>query len=326
MTISDNKQYTRRQSLGLLSTAVAGAFSWALPGLAQAQSKRVLRVGFQKYGTLIILKARGTLEQRLAPLGIDVKWIEFPAGPQMLEGLNVGSLDYGVVGEAPPIFAQAAGADLVYIANEPAAPSGEAIVVPATSTVKKVADLKGKKVALNKGSNVHYLLVKALEQAGVKYSEIDTVFLPPSDARAAFERGSVDAWAIWDPFFAAAETQLGARVLVDGRGLVSNHQFYLASRSYAQQNPEVIQAFIEELAKIDAWGGQHIKDVAAILSPLIGLPPATVELAGNRFSYGVKAIDDKTIEEQQKIADVFASLKLIPKNIRVRDALLAKKA
>lgn len=315
-------QQLRRRTLGLLSAAAAGAFSFSLSRLANAQAKRQLRIGFQKYGTLIILKARGTLEQRLASLGVEVKWTEFPAGPQMLEALNVGSIDYGIVGEAPPIFAQAAGADLVYIANEPAAPGGEALIVQADSKITHVTELKGRRIALNKGSNVHYLLLKALEQANLKYSEIEPVYLTPSDARAAFERGAIDAWVIWDPFFAAAQTQLNARVLVDGKGLASNHQFYVAARGYAKQNPDVLKAFIEELAKVDQWSAQHIPDVAAQLSPLIGLPPATVELAGRRFSYGVKPIDEAVIAEQQKIADAFAALRLIPKPIRVRDALL----
>lgn len=315
-------QESRRRTLGLLSATAAAAFALGLPGLALGQGKRQLRIGFQKYGTLIILKARGTLEQRLASLGVDVKWNEFPAGPQMLEALNVGSIDFGIVGEAPPIFAQAAGADLVYIANEPAAPGGEAIVVPAASKATHVADLKGKRIALNKGSNVHYLLLRALEQAGIKYSEIEPVYLPPSDARAAFERGAVDGWAIWDPFFAAAQTQLNARILVDGHGLASNHQFYVATRGFAKQNPDVLHAFLDELGKVDQWSAQHIPDVAAQLSPLVGLPPATVELAGKRFAYGVQPIADVVIAEQQKIADAFAALKLIPKPIRVRDALL----
>jgi hypothetical protein len=145
-------------------------------------------------------------------------------------------VDFGTVGEAPPIFAQAAGANLVYVGNEPPSPGSEAIVVPKDSKLRSLADLKGKKVVLNKGSNVHYLLVKALEKAGLGYKDIDVVYLPPADARAAFERGAVDAWAIWDPFLAAAEKQLGARVLADGKGLVANHQFYLAARPYAEKN------------------------------------------------------------------------------------------
>ena len=202
---------------GLRAGAALGLAAALLPASAQNKAE-TLRIGYQKYGTLTVLKARGDLEKRLAPQGIEVKWTEFPAGPQLLEGLNVGSIDFGTVGEAPPIFAQAAGADLVYVANQPPAPTGEAIVVPKDSPLKSVAELKGKKVALNKGSNVHYLLLKALEKAGVKYGEVHVVFLPPADARAAFERGAVDAWVIWDPFLAAAEKQLGAKVLADGKG------------------------------------------------------------------------------------------------------------
>ncbi|MBX9869328.1 MAG: aliphatic sulfonate ABC transporter substrate-binding protein, partial [Burkholderiaceae bacterium] len=231
------KQHAKRHTLGILSALTLGAGLSQLgvrtahaqqasgatktTGPSPITSTKILRIGFQKYGTLTLLKGAGTLDKRLAALGVEVKWNEFPAGPQLLEGLNVGSIDFGTTGEAPPIFAQAAGADLVYVGNEPPAPGGEAIVIPKDSPLKSVAELKGKKVALNKGSNVHYLLVKALEKAGVAYADIQPVFLPPADARAAFERGSVDAWAIWDPFLAAAEKQLGAKILTTGKDLVS---------------------------------------------------------------------------------------------------------
>jgi len=294
-------------------------------GLVHAQAPKsepqTLRIGFQKYGTLTLLKAKGDLEKRLAPQGITVKWNEFPAGPQLLEGLNVGSIDFGTVGEAPPIFAQAAGADLVYVANQPPAPTAEAIVVPKDSAIKNVADLKGKKIALNKGSNVHFLLVKVLEKAGLKYGDVQVVFLPPADARAAFERGSVDAWVIWDPFLAAAERQIGARVVADGRGAVANHQFYLAARPYADKNPEVIQIIVEELARLDAWAEGRNKEVAQLLAPQIGLDLAITELAAGRFAYGIKPISSAVAAEQQKIADVFFDLKLIPKTIKIADAL-----
>jgi sulfonate transport system substrate-binding protein len=301
----------------LLATTV-----WLAASGAQAQpAKSELRIGYQKYGTLTLLKAKGDLEKRLAPQGITVKWTEFPAGPQLLEGLNVGSIDFGTVGEAPPIFAQAAGADLVYVANQPPAPQAEAIVVPKDSGIKSVAELKGKKVALNKGSNVHFLLVKVLEKAGLKYSDVQVVFLPPVDARAAFERGSVDAWVIWDPFLAAAERQIGARVLADGRGTVANHQFYLAARPYADKNPEVVQAIVDELAKLDRWAEGKPKEVAQLLAPQIGLDLAITELAASRFAYGIKPISPAVAVEQQKIADVFFDLKLIPKAIKISDAL-----
>jgi sulfonate transport system substrate-binding protein len=280
-----------------------------------------LRIGYQKYGTLILLKSRGTLEKRLAPLGVEVKWTEFPAGPQLLEGLNVGSIDFGTVGEAPPIFAQAAGANLVYVANEPPAPASEALLVQKTSGIHSVAELKGKKVALNKGSNVHYFLVKVLEKNGLKYSDVETVFLPPADARAAFERGSVDAWAIWDPFLAAAEKQIGARILADGRGVTANHQFYLAARPYAERRPDVVNLIIEEIAKVDAWGKQNSKEVTALLGSAVGLDAVTTELALSRYAYGVHPIIEGVIVEQQKIADTFFDLKLIPKKISVREVV-----
>ncbi len=328
MTISHEKRNarnTRRRTLGLLFAAAAGALAISFPGAVAAQEKGVLRIGFQKYGTLTVLKARGTLDKRLAAQGIEVQWREFPAGPQLLEGLNVGSIDFGTVGEAPPIFAQAANANLVYVANQPPAPAGEAIILPKNSTIKSVAELKGKKIALNKGSNVHYLLVKALEKAGVAYKDVQTVYLPPADARAAFERGSVDAWVIWDPFLAAAEKQLGARVLADGAGLVSNHQFYLASRPYAEKSPEIVKAIIEELARTDDWAAKNPREVTAILAPQIGLEPAIVDLAASRFAYGIKPISEPVLVEQQRIADVFSDLKLIPKKIVIKDAVLPAK-
>nr|WP_232731360.1 sulfonate ABC transporter substrate-binding protein [Janthinobacterium sp. 67] len=297
-----------------------------MPAAAQAQAKGEVqvqvRIGYQKYGTLTLLKGRGTLEKRLAEQGVGVKWTEFPAGPVLLEGLNVGSIDFGTVGEAPPIFAQAAGANLVYVGNEPASPASEAIVVPKGSGLRTLADLKGKKIALNKGSNVHYLLLKALEKAGVAYADIQPVFLPPADARAAFERGSVDAWAIWDPFLAAAEKQLGARVLADGKGLVANYQFYLASRTYAEKNPEILRIVLDEVAKVDDWGRNNPDEVATILSAQTGLGKDVVALAASRYAYGVKPVSVDVIASQQRVADAFSGLKLIPKPIVVKDALL----
>src|SRR6201994_2251215 len=218
-----------------MSTVAAGV------GASYGQDK-VVRVGYQKYGKLVLLKGRGSLEGKLKPLGYKVVWTEFPSGPPLLEALNVGSIDFGITGETPPIFAQAAGAPLVYLAYDPPAPQGEAILVPKDSPIKSVAELRGKKVALNKGSNVHYLLVRALENAGLKYGDITPEFLAPSDALAAFSRGSVDAWVIWDPYEAAAEASTGARILTDGPGIVSNYQFYFTSKDFLAHDAKAVDA------------------------------------------------------------------------------------
>lgn len=289
---------------------------------AQATAPATLRIGFQKSASLLTLqKSSGSLEKRLAPLGVAVKWVEFPAGPQLLEGLNVGAVDVGYVGEAPPIFAQAAGARFVYIGHDPAAPQAEAIVVPRDSALRSVADLKGRKIALNKGSNVHYLLVRALEKQGLAWRDIQPVYLPPADARAAFERGAVDAWVIWDPFLAAVEQQTGARVLQDGRGLVNNYAYYLAERGFAQQQPQVIQALFDDTQAQAAALKADVRAAAAAVAPLQGLPVEVVEKSLSRYQFGVRPLTAAVAAEQQQIADAFHALGLIPKAIRVADAL-----
>jgi len=279
----------------------------------------VVRIGFQKYGKLVLLKGKGSLEAKLAPLGYKVVWTEFPSGPPLLEALNVGAIDFGNTGEAPPIFAQAAGAPIQYVAYEPPAPKGEAILVPKDSPIKSVSDLKGKKVALNKGSNVHYLLVKALEKAGVKYSEIEPVFLAPADAHAAFERGAVDAWVIWDPFQAAAEAATGARTVADGTGIVANYQFYFASKKFLQADPKIVELVLAQLSAVDDWAKGDIHAVAEQLAPSIGLSVPVVEVALKRQAYGIKPVTDTVIADQQQVADTFFALGLIPRQIKISD-------
>jgi sulfonate transport system substrate-binding protein len=295
-----------------MSTALAGM------GATYGQDK-VVRIGFQKYGKLVLLKGRGTLEEKLKPLGYKVSWTEFPSGPPLLEALNVGAIDFGIAGETPPIFAQAAGAPLVYLAYDPPAPQGEAILVPKNSTLKSVADLKGKKVALNKGSNVHYLLVKALEKAGLKYTDIQPVFLAPADALAAFTRGSVDAWVIWDPYEAAAEASTGARILADGTGLVANYQFYFSSKSFLADDTKAVDVVLDALSEADAWTKNNIQAVAEQLSPSVGLPASVLAVSLRRESYGILPISDEVIASQQRIANTFLGLGLVPKAITVAD-------
>lgn len=298
------------------SAALAAMTIAVTNGTSRAQEK-VVRVGFQKYGNLILLKGKGGLEKKLAPLGFKVAWKEFPSGPPLIEAINVGAIDFGHAGEAPPIFAQAAGVPFVYVAHEPPAPKGEAILIPRDSPIKTLADLRGKKIALNKGSNVHYLLVKALESAGVKYSEIEPAFLAPADARAAFERGAVDAWVIWDPYQAAAEIATGARTLADGAGLAPNHQFYLAGQKFADGNPQVVDAIVAAVADIDAWARGRETLVAEELSAGIGIPASVLEVALKRQTYGIEPLNASVVEAQQSIADTFLALGLLPKPIVV---------
>lgn len=294
-----------------------------LTGCSKPQETTTLNIGFQKYGVLPIMKARGDLDKALKEKGVNVKWVEFPAGPQLLEGLNVGSVAFGESGEAPPIFAQAANSNLVYVANQPAAPLAEALIVPKDSAIQSVQDLKGKRVVLNKGSNVHYLLLKVLEANHLKLDDIQVVYLPPADARAAFEKGAVDAWVIWDPFFAAAEKQLNAKVIATGQNLVNNHQFYLADRKFAEQHPDVLKIVVNELNTTTQWVSQHQTDAAKLLEKPTGLPLDILNTSISRMGFGVTPISNDVVKKQQAVADAFYQQKLIPNKINIQAAVLA---
>jgi len=299
---------------------VAGtaALAIAAPSIARAAAP-VVRIGYQKYGNLLLLKASGLLEETLKPLGTRVEWKQFVSGPVLMEALAAGAIDYGTAGETPPIFAQAGGAPLVYLGSEPPAPRGEAILVRTDSSLHTLADLKGRKIALNKGSNVHYLFVKALEKAGLTPKDVSPIYLAPADGRAAFERGSVDAWVIWDPFMAAAEATGRTRVLADGTGLVANHQFYLGTRRFTDQ--AVLGAIREAIVAIDARAAADPTTTARTLAPEIGLPVDVVAVALKRQTYAFQPMDARLAADQQVIADTFFKLGLIPKPVKITDAL-----
>lgn len=307
----------------VLSSVVAGAMMMSGCGKKEAETV-TLNIGFQKYGLLPVIKARGSLETALEKQHVKVKWVEFTAGPQLLEGLNVGSVSLGEVGEAPPIFAQAANANLVYVANQPAMPTAEALIVQKDSPIQSIKDLKGKRVVLNKGSNVHYLLLKLLEANNLKLDDIQVVYLPPADARAAFEKGAVDAWVIWDPFFAAAEQQIGARVIANGENLVKNYQFYMADRKFAEQNPEVVKAVINELNVAADWMTKNQDEAAKILEKPTGLDASILKTSIGRMNLGVQPISNQVATQQQYVADAFYNQKLIPNKINIQAAILAK--
>jgi len=296
------------------------AFGLALlPGAVVAQEK-VVRIGHQTLGAFALLKPRGVLEERLKPLGYTVNWKQYPGGPQLLEAVKAGEVDFAHSGETPPIFAQAAGTPLLYIGHEPAAPKAEAIIVPKDSPIKTVADLKGKKIALNKGSNVHYLLVRALEKAGLKYSDVELSFLPPAGGRAAFEKGEIDAWVIWEPYRTAAEMSLGARTVADGTDLVSNYEFFFTTKTFAEAHPQIIEVVLSGARDVYAEAAKDIRGTAKTFSAAAGFPEPVMEVALSRRTFGILPISSSVIAEQQRIADTFKDLGLIPVAIKVSDA------
>ncbi|MBV8216145.1 MAG: sulfonate ABC transporter substrate-binding protein [Verrucomicrobia bacterium] len=304
--------------------AFVGTALLALVSLTHADDQKLssVRIGYQKYGTLNVLKAEGSFEKSLAARGITVTWTLFPAGPQLLEALNAGSIDFGSTGEAPPVFAQAAGVNLVYFGNQPPFPKGEGVLVKKDSPIQNVSDLKGKRVAFNKGSNVHFFLVKLLEKYGLKIDEITPTYLTPADAWAALEGGSIDAWAIWDPFMTAAIDRSGARVLQDAEGIAANREFFLANRGFAEAHQDILLAVRDAVTRCGTWVSTKPEDVVHYLAPQLGMSEAVVSKVVRATPWGFQPISEQVVSDQQTIGDTFFALKLIPKTIRVADAVV----
>ncbi|WP_376746128.1 sulfonate ABC transporter substrate-binding protein [Acinetobacter courvalinii] len=285
-------------------------------------SVKQLRIGFQKSSiNFAITKQQKLLEQEFP--NAKVTWNEFPAGPQILEALAVGSIDVGVTGDAPPVYAQAAGKPLYYIAYETAKPLASAILIPKGSSLKQLADLKGKRIALQKGSSAHFLLVQAVRKAGLKWSDIQPIWLTPADARAAFQKGAVDAWAIWDPYYASTELEDQAKVLATGKNLSPNYTFYLAAPNFVQQHPQAVTGLLKQINQADRWVQQHQSETADLIGKSTGLKPAVSSLFVQRRPRPSAAapLNAKVIAEQQQLADIFSQQGIIPNSIRIKQAV-----
>ncbi|MGH6504118.1 aliphatic sulfonate ABC transporter substrate-binding protein [Klebsiella pneumoniae] len=286
-----------------------------------AGADRELRIGYQRFGSLGILKARQSLETAFASLGVNVLWSEFPAGPQLLHALACNEIDFGTTGEAPPVFAQASNSELMYVAWEPPAPRSVAMVVPQESDIRQLSDLRGKRIALNKGSNVHWLLLQILEDAGLGLNDVRVVYTPPKYPLTASDYLAVDAWMMWDPLLSDAEHTGELRVVASGEGRVNNHQFYLSRRDYLAQHGDIMRRLLTELTHTGQFIDSHRGEAARLLSAELGIDARSLSMALARRSHRPRPMDLSVIRAQQTIADRFYALGLIAKPVPVREAV-----
>jgi sulfonate transport system substrate-binding protein len=287
-----------------------------------AEPAQTLRIGYQKFNSVNILKGTGALEKALAEQGVRVSWHEFAAGPQLLEALSTGAIDLGHAADAPSVFAQASGKPVVYLAAEQPYPKGIGVLVRKDSGVTSLADLKGKRVSTGRGWNAQYLLALALEEAGLSYKDIIPAYVSSAaDAISALQSGSVEATTLWDPFLAAAELQLPVRNLRDGQGLTNNRTFYLSTAAFVDANPELVRTFFAKLQETNSWANAHPDEVAALLAPQLGIDPAILKTATERRNYSATAISEEIVAEQQKLADTFVALGVLPRSVRVAEAV-----
>jgi sulfonate transport system substrate-binding protein len=306
---------TRRNILGgtVIFAALAVSAAHAQDGPAE------IRIGTQKGGFFPAVRQRHSVEDAFKPLGIEIRWIDFQFGPPLLEAINAGNVDFGFVGDAPPIFAQAGGARIRYVAAVKSDGNTQAIIVPQDSPIRTLADLKGKRIAFGKGSSAHNLLVAALEKAGLAWSDITPAPLAPADATAAFVKGSVDAWSIWDPYLALAELKQNARVIAFDKDVHQPNAFYIAGSDFVEKYPALLARLNAVFASEGRWADTHHEEVAQAQAEATGVDIEAIRRFVDRSNYRVVPVDDEVIKSQQAVADRFARVGLIPKPVNVKE-------
>jgi sulfonate transport system substrate-binding protein len=308
---------TRRTTLAFFAAGAA----LAATGARAEDDTKSLRIGWQKGGVLALAKASGAFEKRLADKGIKVEWNEFTSGPPLLEALGAGALDFGSTGDVPPLFAQSAGGNLLYVAATKGALDGSAILVKKDSPIQSLADLKGKTVAFKRGSSSHNFIVLALEKAGLGLGDINALDLGPPDAAPAFASNQIDAWVIWDPYYAIAAQDSNTRVLATTEGIADAYGYYLANGDFTKQNPHIVAALIDELGKTGRDAQAHLDDTVKAISAVTGVPEPITKIVLTRKGADLGAIsllDDTTLAYQQGLADRFFKLGIVPKQLDIK--------
>lgn len=322
--------YTRRTF-----TAALGAVGAALtaPGLfsarAAAAETKAIRIGWQKNGVLALAKSQGALEQHFKDQGIEITWSEFSSGPPLLEALGAGALDFGPTGDVPPLFAQAAGGNLLYVGTYSGSPAGSAILVHKDAPIQSLPDLKGKKLAFKRGSSAHNFAIKALRKGGLSPDDVTLVDLAPPDALAAFRSGAIDAWAIWDPYFAVAQAEPETRVLTTAEEIVPSWSYFLANGTFTAANPDLVTQIIQTLKQVGDTAQSDLAVTVPALSAITGVPEDIQRIVLTRQGADLGSVGPVTSEAaayQQALADEFYNLGILPKALSVQDIIWQPKA
>jgi sulfonate transport system substrate-binding protein len=297
---------------------IAWAGAAFLAACAGQDDKDRLRIGFQKNGLLLLARSRGSVDAAFLAEGVATpQWIEFPSGPPMMEAMAAAGVDFGAVGESPPIFAQAAGSPILYFAAQPLSGLGSAILVPRSSRIAGIADLRGHKIAFTKGSSAHLIVAKTLVKAGLTLTDVDPILLSPADAASAFAAGSIDAWSIWDPFLAIAQKRQNARTIITGADLAGSDAFYVGSKTAARDKASQLALLLKALRAEALWAKQNPDAANRVVAEQSGLPLEIVATSLRRGPFAAEPIGADVITRQQANADLFASLGIISRRVDI---------
>jgi len=291
----------------VLATGVLATHVWS-------QTRTVLKAGDQKGGLRALLEAAGELEG----LRYDIQWAEFPAAAPLAEALNAEAVDLGPIGDAPLVFALAAGTRVKAIGANRSDAFGTAVLVRPDSPLKSAADLKGKSVATNRGSIGHYVTLKAIASAGLKPEDVHVRFLAPADAKLALTQGSVDAWATWEPYTAIAEVSKHARVLVNGRDLLPGLSYIAATDAAIAARRPALKDFLQRVVRAQGWANRNVNAYSTALARIIGIAPEAAKLQFERRQQKWIPIDAQVIADQQRTADFYLQSGLIKQKLEVQ--------
>lgn len=288
---------SRRDTLALLAS------TFALTACGVGDSRPVLKVGSQRGGTKALMLSSGALED--APYAVE--WSEFPAAQTLLEAIGSGAVDVGLAGDAPFQFAYQSGSPIKAVSAQRAVPrpvEALVIVVPARSSVRSIADLKGKRVASTRGSIGHYLALRALAKAHLPLDYVEFTWLSPGDTKAAFASGSVDAWATWVPYSISAIRE-GAHVITDGHDLVAGYGFEVANETAIANKSSQLSDFLAREAKALIWATTHVDAFSKVLAKETGLPLDIAKVMVAKNARLSAPIDDNVVRDQQVVLDTF---------------------
>ncbi|GGJ34905.1 aliphatic sulfonate ABC transporter substrate-binding protein [Deinococcus roseus] len=298
----------------------------ALGSIAHAEDV-VFKIGYQKGGLPVALKSLGWLDTA-AKQGIKFEWYLFPAGPQLLEAERAGAIDFGSTGDTPSIFALAAGTPIRYVGiTKNTDPKGSAILVPKDSPIKSIKDLKGKKVALQRGSAAHYLIQLALQEEKLDLNDVEIVNLPPAEARGALEGKAVDAWVIWDPFYAIAQAGGNVRVIRDSKGLIDGVGYWITVDRVLKDpgKKKALAYLLSELNRTAIWANKNKDKLVDLWFEDLGIPRDILKTVLLRSGdYNITAFPNSQLKYLQKEADTFYQLGVLPNKLNLTSEVIGK--
>ncbi|MDG4666610.1 ABC transporter substrate-binding protein [Mycobacterium sp. 236(2023)] len=263
-----------------------------------------LAVGDQKGGTEALLTAAGALDD----LPYKIAFSTFTSGPPQIEAATAGKIDFAITGNTPPIFGAASGAKVKVVSAYDGSGRGDKLLVHQNSSIQTITDLRGKRIALAKGSSAHGNVLAQLKKNGLTPADVELVFLQPADALGAFTQRQVDVWAVWDPYTAQAEADIPVRSIAEATGVTNGAGFGIAS-DQALADPKrntAISDLLVRYAKAAQWARDHPDVWAQRYAASVGLTPEVASAAQGRSLRLPFALSDELVDSEQELADLFA--------------------